>query len=153
MEAGLAYQIPGALFARGDLHDHLTARVAYTLGRFTYVNDPSYEGKDIPGAPRHHVNAELTYTHPSGFSLVPSVEWVPQSYFVDSPNTVKNDAWSSIGVRAEWSIERVGLTAFLAGQNLANRHYSGSVQVDNDAGQYFEPADARAFYGGVRWSR
>ena len=31
--------------------------------------------------------------------------------------------------------------------------YSGSVQVDNAAGNYFEPADPRSFYAGLRWQR
>jgi iron complex outermembrane receptor protein len=153
LEAGVAYQVPGALLARGDVHDHLTTRVAYTLARYRYVDDPSYDGKDIPGAPRHHVNAELAYTHPSGLTIAPSIEWVPQGYYVNSSNTVKNGSWSSLGFRAEWAMERLGLTAFLAGQNLANRGFSASVQVDNAAGSYFEPADARAIYGGLRWNR
>jgi outer membrane receptor protein involved in Fe transport len=47
----------------------------------------------------------------------------------------------------------VGLTAFAAGENLTNARYSASVQVDNAAGRSFEPADGRAFYLGLRWSR
>jgi outer membrane receptor protein involved in Fe transport len=56
-------------------------------------------------------------------------------------------------VRVEWNIDRAGLSAFVAGQNLADRRYSGSVQVDNAAGKFFEPSDGRTFYGGLRWAR
>ena len=84
--------------------------------------------------------------------FAPAVEWVPQSYYVNSDNTVKNDGWATLGVRAEWNIARAGLSAFVAGQNLGDRRYSGSVQVDNAAGQWFEPADGRAFYAGLRWT-
>ena len=153
IEAGLAWQLPGAVFVRGAVDDHLVARVAYTLARFTFQRDSAYEGKDIPGAPSQHVSAELKYVHPSGFSIAPAVEWVPQSYYVNSDNTVKNDGWATLGVRAEWNIARAGLSAFVAGQNLGDRRYSGSVQVDNAAGKFFEPSDGRTIYGGLRWAR
>jgi hypothetical protein len=58
-----------------------------------------------------------------------------------------------VGLRAEWNVARAGLTEFVAGQNVGNRHYSGSVQVDNAAGKFFETADGRTFYGGLRWAR
>jgi iron complex outermembrane receptor protein len=154
VEAGLAWQMPGAVFVRGDEgRDHVTTRLAYTYGRFTYADDPAYRNNDIPGAPAHHVNAEFKYEHPSGFSIVPRVEWVPQSYFVNSDNTVKNDAWMTLGLRAEWTVARAGVTAFVEGRNLLDERYSGSVQVDNAAGRFYEPSDRRAAYAGLRWSR
>jgi iron complex outermembrane receptor protein len=153
LEAGADYQLPGGVFMHGDIRDHLNMRLAYTLSRFTFVGDSSFNGNDIPGAPKHHASVELKYWHPSGFSIAPSFEIVPQSYFVNSANTVRNDAWNSIGFRAEWESSTTGMTAFVAGQNLANRRYSGSVQVDNAAGNYYEPADARSFYAGLRWQR
>jgi len=151
LEAGLSYQLPGAVFVRGDVTDHLSLRTSYTLARYKYVSDPNYEGNDIPGAPRQVMTTEVKYTHPSGFSLAPSVEWIPQSYFVDSQNTVKNDGWTNLSIRADWATQ-YGVTVFAAGQNLANRLFSQSVQVDNDAGKFFEPADGRSFYAGLRWS-
>ena len=153
VEAGLGYQLPGGVFLRGDVRDHLTARLAYTFGRFEYVREPTYAGNDIPGAPRHYVSAEIKYAHPSGFSLAPTLEWVPQGYYVNSANTARNDGWASVGLRAEYAVERVGATAFLQGQNLADRRFSQSVQVDNAAGKFYEPADRRAFYAGFRWTR
>jgi iron complex outermembrane receptor protein len=150
-EGGAAYRLPGGVFVKGDIKDHLEARVAYTFSRFTFVEDTAFKGNDIPGAPAHHMSAELKYTHPSGISFAPTAELVPKGYFVDSRNSVKNDAWGTIGFRAEWAAASTGFTAFVAGQNLANRRYSGSVQVDNATGNYFEPADARSFYAGFRW--
>ena len=153
LELGMAHPIATGLFARGVSRDRLTVRGAYTLARYVYTSDPSYEGKEIPGAPRHYVTTELAYTHPAGWTIAPVVEWVPQSYFVNSANTEKNAAWSNIGFRADWAIPRAGVTAFISGRNLADRRMSQSVQVDNAAGKYFEPADGRSFYGGLRWSR
>jgi iron complex outermembrane receptor protein len=153
VEAGLAWQTPAALFVRGAERDRLTTRLAYTYGRFTYVNDPAYGTNDIPGAPAHHVSAELKYEHPWGLSIAQHVEWIPQSYSVNSENSVKNDAWAALGLRAEWALARAGVTAFLEARNLLDERYSASVQVDNAAGRYYEPADRRAVYAGLWWSR
>jgi iron complex outermembrane receptor protein len=151
-ELGVSYRLPGAIFARGERSDDLTARLSYTAARYRYVRDGDYDGHDIPGAPAHHLSVELRYAHPSGLSLTPSLEAVPTSYYVDSRNTVKNEPWTAVGVRAEWVMQRAGLTAFAEGRNLLDRRYSGSVQVDNANGAYFEPADRRAVYGGLRWT-
>jgi iron complex outermembrane receptor protein len=151
-EMGVSWQLPGAVFSRGDVSDHLTARVSYTFAKYRYVSDPANEGNEIPGAPPHHVAAELRYTHPVGLSITPAVEWIPAAYYVDSENTVRNEPWSSIGLRAEWVIARAGLTAFGEGRNLLDRRYSGSVQVDNAAGAFYESADARSVYAGLRWT-
>jgi iron complex outermembrane receptor protein len=129
----------------------LSVRTSYTLARYTYVDDPSYKGNDIPGAPSQVLDLQVKYTNPLGFSIAPTVEWIPQSYFLDSRNTVKNDGWINISLRADWRSSN-GMTVFVAGQNLANRRFSQSVQVDNAAGKYFEPADSRSFYAGLRWT-
>jgi iron complex outermembrane receptor protein len=139
------------VFVRGDVADHLSLRTSYTFARYTFVEDPNYEGNDIPGAPRQVLSAEIKYAHPSGFSIAPSVEWIPQSYFLDSPNTMKNNGWTNLSIRADWTTA-YGMTLFAAGQNLANRSFSQSAQVDNAAGKYYEPADGRSFYAGLRWT-
>jgi iron complex outermembrane receptor protein len=151
LEVGLSYQLPGAVFVRGDVADHISLRTSYTLARYTFVDDPNYKGNDIPGAPHQAMVTEIKYTHPVGFSLAPSVEWIPNSYFLDSQNTVKNDGWTNISLRAELSTS-FGVNVFAAGQNLTNRRFSQSVQVDNAAGKWFEPADGRSFYAGLRWT-
>jgi iron complex outermembrane receptor protein len=141
------------LFAHGDVRDAIFARVSYTYNRFTFVEDSIFTGNDLPGAPRHYLTGEVKYQHPSGFSLAPSIEWVPASYFVNSANTAKNTSWANLGARAEWSVERLSVTAFIAGQNLMNKRYSGSVQVDNANGRFYEPSDPRSVFVGARLAR
>lgn len=87
----------------------------------------------------------------SRFCRAPSVEWIPKSYFLDSQNTVTNNGWTNLSLRTEWA-SAYGVNLFAAGQNLGNRRFSQSVQVDNPAGKWFEPADGRAFHAGLRWS-
>jgi iron complex outermembrane receptor protein len=151
LELGFSYQLPGALFVRGDVADHVSLRTSYTLARYTYVDDSTYQDNDIPGAPHQALATEIKYTHPVGFSLAPNIEWIPQSYFLDSQNTVKNDGWTNVSLRAELATS-FGMNLFAAGQNLTNRRFSQSVQVDNAAGKWFEPADGRSFYAGLRWT-
>jgi iron complex outermembrane recepter protein len=141
VEMGLGYALGERVRLRG----------AYTFARYRYVEDSSYAGKEIPGAPRHVVQAELRYTHASGLTITPNVEWVPQPYFVNSANTQRNSKRTVVGLRAEWTAPRGGVTAFVAAQNLTNVRYAGSVQVDNAAGKFLEPADGRGIYGGLRW--
>ena len=153
LETGLEYQLRDGMFRRGAEPDDAGLRLAYTFARYRFVDDPEYEGNQIPGAPEHHFQAELRYHHPSGFSLAPKLEWVPASYFINSANDASNSSWATVGLRAAYEIARLGLTAFAAGENLTDTRYSASVQVDNAAGRAFEPADGRAFYAGFRWSR
>jgi iron complex outermembrane receptor protein len=141
LEAGLAWSIS----------DRFRLRTAYTFGRFRYVEDSSYAGKDIPGAPRHLVQVESRYASRGGLTITPTLEWVPSSYFVNSANTLTNAGRTVLGLRAEWTPRGRHVTVFVAGQNLTNKRYAATVQVDNDAGRFLEPADGRAIYGGLRW--
>jgi len=153
VEAGVSFDAALGALARGDVRDRISTRLAYTFSRFTYVDDPAYENNRIPGAPEHYVRAEVKYSHPSGFSLAPVAEWVPKSYFVNSANTARNDSWATLGLRGEWAIARAGVTAFVEARNLFNERYSGSVQVDNATGAYYEPSDTRSLFAGLRLSR
>jgi iron complex outermembrane recepter protein len=150
VELGLDARAPGHLLSAADA---LTARVAYTYGRNRFVRDSSFAGNTIPGAPTHHLTAELRYAHPSGLSLTPTAEWAPGTYFVNSANTASNRGWFILGVRAEWAVPAARLSVFAAAQNLTGQRRSPSVQVDNANARYFEPMDARSFYVGARWSR
>ncbi|HEX7337490.1 MAG TPA: TonB-dependent receptor [Gemmatimonadales bacterium] len=153
LETGLEYQLGNGIFRRGAEPDGARLRLAYTFARYRFVRDSLYRGNTIPGAPAHHLQAELRYHHSGGFSLSPRLEWVPRSYFINSANTESNSGWATLGLRAEYQLDRLGLTAFAAGENLTDTKYSGSVQVDNAAGRSYEPSDGRAYYVGFRWNR
>jgi iron complex outermembrane receptor protein len=127
------------------------ARLSYTWARYRFERDASFSGNVLPGAPAHTLQAELRYEPVSGFSITPTLELVPRDYFVDSENITKNDGWMVMGVRAEWVSMTAGLTLFAAAQNLTDRRYSPSVQVDNAAGRFFESGDRRTVYAGLRW--
>lgn len=129
----------------------LSGRLAYTYGTYRFVNDPAYGDNSIPGAASHLVNASLTLDGPGGLSVTPSLEWAPQRFFVNSANTVTNAGWLMLGARAEWDLPQLGANLFAEVRNLTNTVRALSVQVDNAAGRYYEPAERRAFYVGIRW--
>ncbi len=146
----------GALLGEGLLHagDRLSWRLAYTWSRFRYVDDPSFGGNALPGAPRHLLRSEIRYTHPRGFWVAPNLDWSPARYFVNSLNTVANTAYAVLNLKAgfDWSASQNLRTSFyLEASNLTNRKYSASVQVDNALGRFFEPSDGRALYAGLSW--
>jgi iron complex outermembrane receptor protein len=130
---------------------NLSGRLAYTYGKYQFVNDPEYGDNDIPGAASHLINASLTVAAPGGITVTPTLEWAPQRFFVNSANTITNKGWFMLGARAEWDVAQVGGSLFAEVRNLTNTVRSMSVQVDNAAGRYYEPSDRRAFYVGMRW--
>jgi iron complex outermembrane receptor protein len=85
VELVLARDLARAIGA-GQTGDTLTARAGYTFSRFVFVDDVNFGNNDLPGAPRHLTRAELRWEHGSGFSMAPSVDVVPSSYFVNSEN-------------------------------------------------------------------
>src|SRR5207253_10681009 len=55
------------------------------------------------------------------------------------------------GTRLGYTYTPWQLSAFFEGRNLTNAAYVSSVQVDSANRRFFEPADGRAFYGGLEW--
>lgn len=150
LEAGLGYSLPFPLFTSANGGDELTVEAAWTFARNRYVDDELHVGNDIPGAPGHMVQARLTWSHPSGLSVAPNLEWVPGSYYVNSDNTVENEGWAVLGLRASWDVPETGLNLFVEGRNLSDERYSGSINVDDAAGRFFQPSDGRSFVAGLR---
>jgi iron complex outermembrane recepter protein len=131
--------------------DTLRFRTAYTWSRFVFVDNETFNGNDLPGAPRNFVVAELRYQHTLGFFVAPWMEAVPKGYFVDSANTARTPAYALANVRLGYEYAPWKLGVYFEGRNLANTNYVSAVQVDDANGQFFFPGDGRAFYGGVAW--
>jgi len=137
----------GALLRLG----RFTWRSAYTGSRFTYAGDPDFGDNDLPGAPPHVFYSELRYRHDSGFWIAPNVDASLSSYFVDSANTTRNGSFAVVGLKAGFPVGRFDIV--VDASNLTDEVYSGSVQVDNDLGRFYEPANGRSFSVGLSWSR
>jgi iron complex outermembrane receptor protein len=130
-------------------HGRLSWRTAYTLSRFRFDDDPVFGSNHLPGAPRHLLRSEVRLQRSPGFWVAPGVDWSPSSYFVDSANTATNGAYAVLNVRGGYDWPQLGL--YVEAANLTDRRYSASVVVDDALGRYYEPANGRAFYAGLRW--
>ena len=99
IEAGVGAAVFRNIFVTGNAPDKIWLNLAYTFNDFRFDDDPTFGNNQLPGAPRHYLRgAEALYKHPSGF-YVPNLEWVPQSYFVDSANTLKTEPYAIWGLR------------------------------------------------------
>ena len=135
--------------------DKIWLNLAYTFSDFRFDNDPTFGNNQLPGAPRHYLRAELLYKHPTGFYIGPNLEWVPESYFVDSANTLKTEPYAIWGLKA--GVDNGGTySMYVEARNIANKAYIGSASIidrANPALPLFEPGTGRAVYAGVkaRW--
>ena len=155
IEAGAGAAIFKNIFVAGNAPDKLWLNLAYTLNDFHFDNDPVFGNNQLPGAPRRHLRAEVLYKHPTGFYVGPNLEWVPQSYFVDSANTLKTEPYAIWGLKA--GVDNGGTYSFYVdARNIGNKAHIASASIidrANPALPLFEPGTGRAVYAGVkaRW--
>jgi iron complex outermembrane recepter protein len=129
---------------------------AFVWNNFQFVRNPAYGNNTIAGQPIYLYKAELRYELAKGFYVAPNVEWNMVNYPVDEANTLWADPYRVFGVRAGYKSPK-GFEVFLEAKNLTNKTYAASVEAIADARQStdndsFNPANGRAFYGGIGWS-
>jgi iron complex outermembrane receptor protein len=134
-----------------QMDDALRFHTAYTFSRFVFVNDSNFGGNDIPAAPRHYIQSELRYSHPSGFWFAPGLESAPEGYFVNSENTARAPGYTLANIRAGYNYKPLNLELLFEARNLADKQYVAAAFVDAADGRFYQPGDGRSFYGGVRW--
>ncbi|MBR1189575.1 TonB-dependent receptor domain-containing protein [Bradyrhizobium sp. AUGA SZCCT0160] len=155
IEAGLGAAVFKGLFVPGNAPDKVWVNLAYTFNDFRFDNDPVFGNNQLPGAPRHYLRAELLYKHPTGIYVGPNVEWVPESYYVDSANTLKTSAYAIVGLKA--GVDNGGTySMYIEARNITNKAYISSASITDRANPnlpLFEPGTGRAVYAGVkaRW--
>ena len=153
IEAGAGAAIFQGIFNNGPAPDKIWLNLAYTFNDFRFDNDATFGNNLLPGAPRHYLRAELLYKNPTGFYFGPNVEWVPQSYFVDSANTLRTSAYALLGLKA--GFDNGGpVSGYIEGRNLLNKAYISSTSIINQAtatSPLFEPGNGRAVYAGIKY--
>jgi iron complex outermembrane receptor protein len=150
-ELDLAVRILEGWAAESEKLDALRGRVTYTFIDARFVDDPMFDGNDIPGLPRHRVTLELRYDHPVGIYFAPGLEWVPQAYFVDSLNTVENHPFVAVYLQMGYVIADPKVRLFLEARNLNDADY-GATFVDAGGARFFQPAEGPSVYGGASWT-
>jgi len=155
IEAGLGIAVLKGMFDASAQPDRLWLNMAYTLNDFRFDNDTIYGNNVLPGAPRHYLRAELLYKHANGFYAGPNVEWVPESYYVDSANTLKTEPYALLGLKA--GVDNGGTySGYIEARNILDTRYIASASILNVAtasSPLFEPGTGRAIYAGIkaRW--
>lgn len=151
IEAAAGAVLWKGLWAKGPDPDRLWLNIAYTYNDFYFDRDPVFGYNRLPGAPPHILRGELLYKHPTGFYFGPNVEWGPESYYVDSANTVTTEPYAIWGLKAGWEGEKVSV--YFEARNLANTAYIASTSITDRAtlaSPLFEPGTGRTFFAGIR---
>ncbi len=107
-------------------------------------------GNRIPGTSRVNAWAELQWRPTAAWEAGVDVRDASR-VMVNDTNTDAAPAYASLGahVKVSTSVGRWRLSAFVRGDNLADRRYAGSVIVNESNGRYFEPAPGRTWLGGA----
>lgn len=134
--------------------DTLTLRQVWNYSDFRFVNDAAYGNNVIPGVPQHVLRTSLTYSHPAGFSVTPTLDIVPEGAFVDYRNTFRVGGYALLGLQATARLPN-GANLFLDLRNLTDRRYISDfgpvVQYNAASTATFYPGTGRSIYGGLRY--
>ena len=162
IELGLTTKLWEGLWETGATEkadkDSLAIRQTYLWQQFQFDSDPVYGNSSLPGMPEHVYRAELTYEHPCGFYIGPSVDWVPVKAPVDEANTLYAEEYALLNARVGYKTKK-GFSIFFEAKNLLDTTYAASTGVIADARpgsvgsntSQFLPGDGQSFYGGVEF--
>ena len=125
----------------------------YNFNDFSFDGDSQFGDNDLAGAAPHYFRFAARYEKGGAF-IEPNVEYVPEAPFVDYANTLKADAYTTLGVKAGWDVtENVSL--FLDARNLTDEKTITSFSTLSNAQTaantaVFYPADGRNVFGGIK---
>jgi iron complex outermembrane receptor protein len=112
------------------------------------------DGKRLPGVPKHFLRATLTVSR--GPVVVEVDQLLASEVYADDRNTAKVDGWGAgvtsvrLSGTARWGALR--LDPFGAINNLFDKKYVGSVNLNGAFGRVLEPAPGRNGYLGMEVS-
>ena len=107
-------------------------------------------GRRLPGVPKSNAYVSLHWGGELGWRASANAQYL-SSVAVNDVNSVLAPSYALFGVDGGYAVELKDfrLSAFVRLNNLANRHYVGSVIVDDGNGRYFEPGPGFNVLGGV----
>lgn len=130
----------------------LSGRIAYTYQDFRFHDDPVRSDHRLAGAPRHWINASLSWR--------PSQRWTTQAALhgslektpVDNLGTLYSDPYATLDLRAEYRLVK-GMAVYAEVTNLLDATYAASTLIVDQARAdqaVFLPGDGRAIGAGLR---
>jgi iron complex outermembrane recepter protein len=107
-------------------------------------------GNRLPGVPKNDAYATLRWGEDLGLHASVNVQYV-SGVPTNDLNTVAAPAYTIAGADTGYGIDlsHYRVSGFLRINNFLNRHYVGSVIVDDSNSRYFEPGSGFALLGGV----
>ncbi|EFQ62730.1 outer membrane siderophore receptor [Pseudomonas fluorescens WH6] len=133
----------------------LDLRQAYTFSDFHYRDDERFGGNTLPGIPKHYYQAQLRYSHPTGFYSSFNTEYSSR-VAVDYANSYYAAAYTLFGATFGYDAPKQDWQAWVDLRNLGNRRYANTVTPSyDDKGLDLArstPAEGRGIYTGVSWS-
>ncbi|QJI28693.1 TonB-dependent receptor [Pseudomonas sp. ADAK18] len=133
----------------------LDLRQAYTYSDFHYRNDDRFGDNALPGIPKHYYQAQLRYSHPTGFYTSLNGEHSSR-VAVDYANSYYATAYTLLGATVGYDAPKQDWQAWVDLRNLTNKRYANTVTPGyDDKGQDVArstPGDGRGVYAGVSWS-
>ncbi len=139
-----------AVLAKG-----LTLFSNYTYSDFRYreyqTTVGKFDGNILPGIPKHAAQAELRYFTQMGLFAIAQVRHASQLY-ADDANAVTANGYTVVNVRlgGQKTWGRIHFEPFVGVNNLLEATYFQNVQINASANRYFEPAQGRFWFGGVK---
>lgn len=147
LEAGLEWRLPGDLAGGAAV-----LRQTYNYNDFYFDRDLLWEGNRLPVVPRRQYRAELTWRHPAGLFLTPTLEWRIDDVWTDYANTLKAPSFAVLGLNAGWDFTS-GITVFVDARNLSDKRYVSEISAVTDARAastaVFMPGEGRSAFVGL----
>lgn len=135
------------------LADFIQAGLVYNYSDFYFDGDRQYGDNQLPGIPKHVVQARVTVRPTAKISITPHVEWVPTGAKVDFANTLDVPGYAMAGVQADYKVHD-NITLFFDARNLTNERAITNFSTVTDARvvgtSVFYPAEGRAAYAGFK---
>jgi len=132
----------------------LALRQAYTYSDFHYRDDDRFGDNALPGIPKHYYQAQLRYSHPTGFYTSLNGEHSSR-VAVDYANSYYASAYTLLGATFGYDAPKQDWQAWVDLRNLTNKRYANTVTPGyDDKGldvARSTPGDGRGVYAGVSW--
>jgi iron complex outermembrane receptor protein len=139
----------------------LRVQLSHTYSQFTYADynklGVSYNGKRLPGVPRHALSAWLYASFKAGFYAHFSY-YFNSSIQLNDANTFQAAPFHLLGTRLGWRSpqhRRWQWHLFAGADNLLNQSYSLGNDINAAGNRFFNAAAGRNFFGGIglQWHR
>lgn len=134
-----------------------TLQAGYSFSDLTFDSDAlvqageGLKGNQLPGIPKHRISG-FAEVRPGALQLRLEGDY-SASYYVNSINSAKNDAYTVFNLNASWISLPIGdhtrITPFLQINNIFDERYNGSVIINGFGGRFYEPSPGRNWQAGI----